>query len=267
MAGSQAGAVLPPPPGLSGAAAAGGAPAMATKDPAQGSRAAPAAGAPGRREDPPPAVQAFLAGVSMPAEPGYVARAFECPRDKIARMLGAAVDEFEVSSSLELEREVLVLCRDRWSVLEQIMDSELSLVEALRNDRAAREKAALELEELRRVARARIEGARQGAIEAARIAEQRRLEVEAALSAPAPVVEKAVPVVTEPELHERYSWFTMIGGAGELRAGVTDGTERWMVGVGDRLPGGLRITGITARPPRVTVAGGPSSGLRFEKLP
>ena len=266
--GRPPGVVLPPPPSVSGD------PAMATSAPAQGIEAAPAA--PGRQEGSPLAVPASLPGSSARAErEAEVTGAFECPRDKIAQMLGTAVDQFEVSSSMELEREVLVLCRDRWKVLEEIMDSELSLAVILRKDRLAREKAALELEERRRVAAARIEGARQGAVEAARVAEQRRLEVEVALEVPeppaqtpappAPVAEKVVP--SGPEPHERYRWFTMIGGAGELRAGVTDGSGRWMVGVGDRLPGGLRITSITARPPRVKVAGGPSSGLRFERLP
>jgi len=193
-------------------------------------------------------------------------------------MLGAAVDEFEVSSSMELEREVLVLCRDRWQVLGEIMDAELSLAAILRKDRVSREKAALELEERRRVARARIEGARQGAAEAARVAEERRLRVEAALQAPeTPAKPKeemppaaaepapAVAVVEEPEPkpHERFSWFTIIGAAGSLRAGVTDGEARWMVRKGDRLPGGVRVTAISARPPRVKVAGGPARGLPY----
>lgn len=239
---------------------------------------AAAAGQSGRQLPPPPAAPASLSGSGPgPDREGAVARAFECPREKIVRMLGAAVDEFEVSSSMELEREVLVLCRDRWQVLGEIMDAELSLAAILRKDRVAREKAALELEERRRLARARIEGARQGAAEAARVAEERRLRVEAALQAPeAPVKPKeetpaaadpapAVAVVEEPEPkpHERFTWFTIIGAAGSLRAGVTDGEARWMVREGDRLPGGVRVTAISARPPRVRVAGGPARGLPY----
>lgn len=234
---------------------------------------AAAAGQSGRQLPPPPAVPASLSGRGTgPDRGGEVAQAFECPREKIVRMLGAAVDEFEVSSSMELEREVLVLCRDRWQVLGEIMDAELSLAEILRKDRLAREKAALELEERRRVARARIEGARQGAAEAARVAEERRLRVEAALQAPeTPAKPKeetpapAVAVVKEPEPkpHERFSWFTIIGAAGSLRAGVTDGEARWMVREGDRLPGGVRVTAISARPPRVKIAGGPARGLPY----
>lgn len=259
----------------------------ATPSPAAAdNEAAPsAADEPGRQDDPPPAAPAISpAPVVDYWRQRLVAEAFECPRDQVVRMLGAAVDEFEVSSSMELEREVLVLCRDRWTVLKEIMDSELSLAAVLRKDRVAREKAALELEERRRVARARIEGARQGAAEAARVAEERRLAVEAALAvpeerveaepeepAPSPAEEQpveAIPVVQtpEPEPHERYSWFTIIGAAGTLRAGVTDGEARWMVGVGDRLPGGLEVTAISARPPRVRIEDGPPSGLRFERL-
>ncbi len=265
------------PSSVSGAAAAGRVSGSVTGDPAEGSSVAvPAAGASGRRDDPPLAAPASLSGLGSASDRAQeVAAAFECPREQIVRMLGSAVEEFEVSASMALERQVLVLCRDRWQVLEAIVDSELSLAEVLRADRLARAKAALELEEQRGMARARIEGARAGAEAAAKEAEARRLSIEAALAAPvrpaAPAADRpaeAVAVVREPEPapHERYRWFTIIGAAGTLRAGVTDGERRWMVGVGDLLPGGLRITSISARPPRVRVADGPPSGLRFERF-
>ena len=219
-----------------------------------------AAGLPGRQSPPPAAAPA------SPAEApewfwrnAEIAQAFECPIGPIARMLEAAQGKSEFSPALELEREVLVACRDRWEVLKEMIDAELGLAAVLRADRSAREAVAIALEERRQVARARIEGARQGAIDAARDAEARKL-IEAA---PEPVAvepepEKPAPAQTvvvvqepEPTPEERYGWFAMAGSGTELRAAVTDGDGRWWVRVGDSLPGDVRIEAIRARPPRV----------------
>ena len=78
---------------------------MATSAPAQGIEAAPAA--PGRQEGSPLAVPASLPGSSARAErEAEVTGAFECPRDKIAQMLGTAVDEFEKLSKPLVAGEV-----------------------------------------------------------------------------------------------------------------------------------------------------------------
>ena len=250
-----------------------------------------AAGPPGRRDDPPPAAPA------SPSEApewfwrtAEIAQAFECPIGPLAGMLEAAQGESEFSPALELEREVLVLCRDRWDVLKGMMDSELALAAVLRADRSVREREALELEtvrretearaqaarermaiaveERRRLAQARVEGARrgarEGAREAAREAEARKLAKAAAAEA-APKTEPAVIALAEPEPapEERYGWFAMKGSGTDLRAGVTDGEGRWWVRVGDDLPGGVRIGAIRSRPPRVVVAGGAAAGLPY----
>ena len=52
----------------------------------------------------------------------------------------------------------------------------------------------------------------------------------------------------------RYGWFSIIGTAGALRAGVTDGTGVWFVREGDSLPGGAHVAAIAARPPAVRVS-------------
>ena len=238
-----------------------------------GGTALAAAGVPGRRADPPPAVPA------SPAEApewfwrdAEIAQAFECPIGPIAKMLAAAQGKSEFSPALELEREVLVLCRDRWAVLKALMDAELSLAAVLRKDSAARERMAIALEEQRQLARARVEGARQGAVEAAREAEARKLAEAAPKPAAAdPEAEKppapAVVVVQEPAPapEERYGWFAMSGSGTDLRAGVTDGEGRWWVRAGDTLPGDVRIEAIRARPPGVIVEGGAAAGLPYRR--
>ena len=54
----------------------------------------------------------------------------------------------------------------------------------------------------------------------------------------------------------RYAWFSIVGTAGALRAGITDGTQVWFVREGDPLPGDARIVAIAARPPGVRVTSG-----------
>lgn len=240
-----------------------------------------AAGQSGRQADPPPAVPAF------PSEApewfwrtAEIAQAFECPIGPLAAMLEAAQGQSEFSPALELEREVLVLCRDRWEVLKGMMDAELTLAAVLRADRSIREREAIALEEQRQLARTRVEearqaararvegarqGAREGAREAAKEAEARKLAQ--AEAAAAPKVEPAVVAARAPDPgpapEERYGWFAMKGSGTDLRAGVTDGEGRWWVRVGDDLPGGVKIGSIRTRPPRVVAEGGAAAGLPY----
>ena len=223
----------------------------------------------GRQVPPPPVVPA------TPASPpewfwrdAEIARAFECPIGPIATLLEAAQGESEFSPALAVERQVLSLCRDRWMVLKELMDAELSLASVIRANAAAaaetelklaaaREREAIALEEQRQVARARIEGARQAAFEAARGArEQEAAEAAPKREAPAP----------GPAPEEVYGWFALKGSGSDLRAGVTDGRGRWWVRVGDELPGGVRIGTIRARPPRVAVKGGAAAGLPYRPV-
>ena len=75
-----------------------------------------------------------------------------------------------------------------------------------------------------------------------------------ALRAPA-----EAPVESEPS-PPRYGWFSIIGTAGALRAGVTDGSGVWFVREGDALPGGGTVAAITGRPPGVRLSGIAGSG-------
>lgn len=249
--------------------------------PAAVQRAAPsAAGEPGRQDRPPPAAPASSPSGSgeLSEREREVAEVFGCPRGKVARMLETAVEEAEISASLGLELEIIQFCRDRWQVVDDVLKAEFDLAKVLREDHVAREKAAIALEERRRVARARIEGARLGAEAAAKEVEQRKL---LAMAAPEPVettepaeeVEpepEPEPVVVleapEPETHEVYGWFSIIGRAGALQAGVTDGDGKWWVREGEELPDGALVTEITAKPLRVRFEDGPASGLPYRRL-
>ena len=68
----------------------------------------------------------------------------------------------------------------------------------------------------------------------------------------------------------RYGWFSIIGTAGALRAGVTDGTGVWFVREGDALPGGSTVANITGRPAGVRIAapeGRDETALSWRALP
>jgi len=179
--------------------------------------------------------------------------AFECPRKEIARMLANAKTPGEFSASLSLEREVLELCRDRQTVLQAIVDSELQLAQILRNEATAREAEAARLEEERQEAAARAAAVRE---ELAAAAESARMALAAAEE------EEPAPVEPEPELPD-YTWFSILGRAGSLRAGIGDGAGVWFVERGDELPGGVFVEGISARPAGVTVEGAVSGPLPY----
>lgn len=252
---------------------------------------------PGRQGPPPPAVPATEAErpVVIAYEPAVV-RVFECPREAIARMIGSAVAEGQFSEALELEREVLVLCRDRQMILKELVQSELDLAHALQKSATARAKEALVLEtarreadtrikaarsvilesvreEVERVADARVEAAKAEAardadervkaakLEAAKEAEARIEEAraEAARAGERPATTLAQPVDEPPE----YGWFAVMGSGGDLRAAVTDGKSVWRVRAGDSLPGGVRVVAVEARPPGVVVRGWTSDRLPY----
>ena len=204
-------------------------------------------GRPGRQEFPPSAAPA------LPA----VLLTFECPREAIARLIASAVEEGEFSEALELEREVLVLCRDRQAILKELVSSELELAAALQKSAAARAQEALKIETARREADAKVEAAREAILEAAR-AEIAQREAAAVAS----VATAAKPVAVKEKAPE-YGWFGMSGSGEDLRANVTDGTSVWRVRAGDRLPGGVRIVAVEARPPGVTVKGWTADRLPY----
>lgn len=234
-----------------------------------------AADEPGQQVPPPPAAPA------TPASPpewfwrdAEIAQAFECPIGPIATLMEAAQGESEFSPALAVERQVLSLCRDRWTVLKELMDAELSLASVMRANAtaeaetdlrlaAAREREAIALETARREADARVRAAHEATLAAARAERERDAAAAAAAAAPKQEAPEPAP---GPAPEEIYGWFALKGSGSDLRAGVTDGRGRWWVGVGDELPGGVRIGSIRSRPPRVAVKGGAAAGLPYRPV-
>ena len=64
-----------------------------------------------------------------------------------------------------------------------------------------------------------------------------------------------------------WSWFSIIGTAGDLRAGVSDGSRVWFVREGDRLPGAVTVERIAVRPPGVHVDGTDETVLPYRPRP
>ena len=94
----------------------------------------------------------------------------------------------------------------------------------------------------------------------------------AALQPVEPLVDEAVitTVFEAPDMPEPppdYGWFSILGTSGDLRAGITDGTNTWWVREGVTLPGDIAIVAIHSRPPGVRVAGAASHVLPWRPPP
>ena len=70
-----------------------------------------------------------------------------------------------------------------------------------------------------------------------------------------------------PEPPPDYGWFSILGTSGDLRAGITDGTDTWWVREGATLPGDIAIVAIHSRPPGVRVSGAASHVLPWRAAP
>ena len=83
---------------------------------------------------------------------------------------------------------------------------------------------------------------------------------------PAPSTTARKPAKAAPAA-PRHGWFSILGMAGDLRAGVTDGRRVWFVREGDPLPGDVRVGRIAARPPGVQIEGADDSALPYRARP
>ena len=168
-----------------------------------------------------------------------------CPRALLRRLLAGAAGEADALSALGIEREILSLCRERQEILVGLFEAEAALREMSTPPPAAAERAAVAPPP-----------------PPSRIAPAARSEapspLRAALAA-SDAADEADTRAAEPQ-PPRYAWFSIIGAAGALRAGVTDGADVWFVREGDALPGGARIAAIAGRPPGVRVTGGDGNG-------
>ena len=165
-----------------------------------------------------------------------------CPRALLRRLLAGAAGEADALSALGIEREILTLCRERQEILVGLFEAEAAL------------------RELSAVPSAMPAAAEKAAVAPPLPAPPGQIVRAAQTAAPSPL--RAALAATDGKSDEavpkapRYAWFSIIGTAGALRAGITDGSGVWFVREGDALPGGAKIAAIAGRPPAVRIAGG-----------
>ena len=169
-----------------------------------------------------------------------------CPRDLLTRLLAGVAERQDALSALAIEHETLKLCHERQLIVTGIFETEAQL----RALRAPAEPAAAN---------------RSPAVAATVPSVMPQLNtVPAKLPAPSTTAQK--PAKAAPAA-PRYGWFSIIGMAGDLRAGVTDGRRVWFVREGDPLPGDVRIGRIAARPPGVQIEGSDDRALPYQARP
>ena len=173
-----------------------------------------------------------------------------CPRALLRRLLAGAAGEADALSALGIESEILTLCRERQEILVGLFEAEA----ALRELRTPRPDPAPE-------------AAAKPAVAPPSSAPSRRIAPAAQSAAPSPLraalastAEKEKEPQAPARVSPRYAWFSIVGTAGALRAGVTDGSGVWFVREGDVLPEGVRIAAIAGRPPAVRIADAGSKG-------
>ena len=200
-----------------------------------------------------------------------------CPRALLRRLLAGAAGEADALSALGIEREILTLCRERQEIVAGLFETEARLSElrqagrgsepeaptpsAVRTPGAVAGGGAASVEtRAPSPLRAALGEAAEKANEAdARAGDTRAAEPQgnSPVQAPAGV---SPAQVSPAQVSPRYAWFSIIGTAGALRAGISDGTGVWFVREGDALPGGATIAAIAGRPPAVRVTGAGESG-------
>ena len=233
-----------------------------------------------------PKAPASLDGGAAGGVPGDVAhpgtlRVFAaegCPRALLRRLLAGAAGEADALSALGIEREILTLCRERQEIVAGLFETEARLSELRDAGRAPETRvpaaSAAPAPEantpvVETAARSPLRAALGGAAEQAKEADTRAGDTRAADTRAADT-RAADTRAGEPQgnslvraparVSPRYAWFSIIGTAGALRAGVTDGAGVWFVREGDPLPGGATIASIAGRPPGVRVTGAGESG-------
>ena len=168
-----------------------------------------------------------------------------CPRDLLTRLLAGVAERQDALSALAIEHETLKLCHERQLIVTGIFETEAQL----RALRALAEPAAAN---------------RSPAVAATVPSVMPQLNTVPAKLPPSTTAQK--PAKGAPAA-PRYGWFSILGMAGDLRAGVTDGRRVWFVREGDPLPGDVRIGRIAARPPGVQIEGSDDRALPYQARP
>ena len=207
---------------------------------------------------------------------GFVAEG--CPRALLRRLLAGAAGEADALSALGIEREILTLCRERQEIVAGLFETEARLSELREAGRGPEPETPATAASAVPAPRAEAAGAAPAVARAAasplraalgaagkeneavpRAADTRAAEPQGYSPVKAPA--RVSPAQVSPaQASPRYAWFSIIGTAGALRAGVSDGSGVWFVREGDALPGGATIAAIAGRPPAVRVTGAGESG-------
>ena len=208
-------------------------------------------GAPGQPQPAGPGKEARPPNVPIPNSgipiPPMVASVIAgCPRDLLTRLFAGVANKEDALSALAIEHETLKLCHERQLIVTGIFETEAQL-------RALRAPAKPAAANRSRAAAATVPSVM-----------PKLNTVPAKLPAPSTTARKPVKAATAAP---RYGWFSILGMADDLRAGVTDGRRVWFVREGDPLPGDVRVGRIVARPPGVQIKGGDDSALPYWTRP
>ena len=197
-----------------------------------------------------------------------------CPRALLRRLLAGAADDAGALTALGIEREVLTLCRERQEIVTGLFAAEAQLRELRvpQEPTAPAAAAAVVPKTAPAVRQDGVSGQRQPSpLRAALAATAETLVPGKAEGADPRAGELMARARVSPaRVSPRYGWFSIIGTAGALRAGITDGTGVWFVREGDAVPGGGTVASITARPPGVRIAapeGSDDTLLSWRALP
>ncbi len=224
---------------------------------------------------PPPSPNGVTADVGQSAEapigglPGSSPVLNGCPRALLASLLAEATETADAVSALAIERETLELCRERQEIVNGIVALEDELGALLAISHVADDPSAMAwvdsetMESLLAAMETLMAASETPIVKESGPVRVVSLPPGAGPAGEAP--EKApAPAAAEPAA---YFWFSIIGTAGDLRAGVGDGKRVWFVREGDRLPGEVLITGIGTRPPGVHVGGAGEAALPYRPGP
>ena len=173
---------------------------------------------------------------------------FGCPRALLSVLLAGAAETGGAVSALAIEREILGLCRERQEIVTGIvtLEGELrALLAESRGETAAPAHSAV----------------------APIVKESTPVRVVRQLSPSPDRAEPAEAAKADTPKPPAWSWFSIIGTAGDLRAGISDGSRIWFVREGDRLPGAVTVERIAARPPGVHVGGENEAGIPYRPRP
>ena len=173
------------------------------------------------------------------AVPGLGGAFGECPRELLRVLLGGAAERNDALSAVALETEVLVLCRERQTLVNEVLKLEEAIAALIAPAQPPAEAPPQVGEDEPVVVIAELASGSSGK------ADLRIVAVDA-------VEKKAEP---EPEPQVSYAWFSIIGSGDRLVAGVSDGDRVWFVREGDSLPGKVEVGLISARPPGVLMLG------------